>query len=250
MAKPPQITKLTVEQLANLKPEEQLEKVIAPLNGLVDGSSANLSQGLTFAENFSGKVHDLDIDMPASPWIAPTLLNSWVNFGSGRVEAGYRKFPDGRVEIRGAVKNGASPTSTMFTLPAGYRPSNRLDFPAIYNDVSAAGIKVDSDGVVAAVFAAGTTMVNINCCFTPSDMTPVAASPFPCHFSWKLSAPPKMIWIGSCKDRENGANLSLSPLALDWEFTTKDGGGSVKVRNVPGLQYGRKYRLTLIAVTG
>ncbi len=249
MAKPPQLSKLTLEALAELKPEEQIEALLPAINGLVDASGAT-NKGLTFSENMAGLVHELDIDMPATPWLAPTLVNFWVNFGSGRVDAGYRKLADGRIELRGCVKNGSSPTSTITTLPAGYRPSNRLDFQGVYNDAADFGFKVDSDGVVAAVYAAGTTMLNINCCFTPSDTSPAPASIFPKYFAWKSAGLPKLLWLGSCKDRENNAILALSPLAVDWEYVSKDGTGNIKVRNVPGLQYGRKYRLTLIAVTG
>ena len=55
-------------------------------------------------------------------WIAPTLLNSWANYGVDHPPAGYMKTPDGTVHLRGLIKNGSSTTATMFTLPVGYRP--------------------------------------------------------------------------------------------------------------------------------
>lgn len=53
-------------------------------------------------------------------WRAPTLLNSWVNYGSGWDTAGYKK-DNGIVYIKGLVKSGAD-SVPIFVLPAGYRP--------------------------------------------------------------------------------------------------------------------------------
>ena len=63
----------------------------------------------------------------ASAWTAPTLLNSWANYETPAFNAAqYRKTRDGRVMIRGLVKKttGASNT-TIFTLPAGFRPLSK-----------------------------------------------------------------------------------------------------------------------------
>jgi tetrahydromethanopterin S-methyltransferase subunit B len=60
-------------------------------------------------------------------WIAPTLLNSWVNYGGVYAVAGYYKDPIGLVHIKGLVKDGTTGTA-IFSLPAGYRPSEQLMF--------------------------------------------------------------------------------------------------------------------------
>jgi len=54
-------------------------------------------------------------------WVAPTLLNSWVNYGSGSNPAGYFKDKQGIVHLRGLVANGVG--TTIFTLPVGFRPT-------------------------------------------------------------------------------------------------------------------------------
>jgi hypothetical protein len=67
-------------------------------------------------------------------FIAPTLLNSWVNFGSTHANAGYYKDPFGRVHLRGMVKSGTTVANTpIFTLPVGYRPTADLLFPVDSN---------------------------------------------------------------------------------------------------------------------
>lgn len=60
------------------------------------------------------------------PWLTPTLINSWVNFGGGEQDLQYRKVDD-MVQIRGVVKSGAI-GSVIAVLPVGYRPPSPLGF--------------------------------------------------------------------------------------------------------------------------
>lgn len=55
--------------------------------------------------------------------IAPTLMNSWVNYGGAFTTAGYWKDADGIVHLQGTIKSGTATSATqLFELPAGYRP--------------------------------------------------------------------------------------------------------------------------------
>ncbi len=57
-------------------------------------------------------------------WTAITLVNSWVNFGSGYNTAAFFKDPVGVVHLRGLIRSGTTTAGTLlFTLPAGYRPA-------------------------------------------------------------------------------------------------------------------------------
>jgi hypothetical protein len=82
----------------------------------------------TWATEFATKPY-----VDGSGWIAPTLLNSWANYGGGFVAAGYTKVGPA-VYIRGTVKTGAI-GSTIFTLPAGYRPSATMIFSIVSNSL-------------------------------------------------------------------------------------------------------------------
>jgi hypothetical protein len=58
-------------------------------------------------------------------WQAPSLLNSWVNYGSGFDTVGYMKDSLGFVHVRGFIKSGATAAGTIiFNLPVGYRPES------------------------------------------------------------------------------------------------------------------------------
>ena len=54
-------------------------------------------------------------------WTAVTFQNSWVNYDGTFNQCGYLRDPHGFVHLRGLVKSGTIGT-TIFTLPAGYRP--------------------------------------------------------------------------------------------------------------------------------
>ena len=59
-------------------------------------------------------------------WTAGTLLNSWINFGSGYQDIEYRKIGD-IVYVRGLVTKTADfLLNTIITLPVGYRPPNTV----------------------------------------------------------------------------------------------------------------------------
>jgi hypothetical protein len=99
-------------------------------------------------------------------WTAATLINSWANNTTNDESfacfpAGYRK-QNGRVYLRGNVNAGGSSSSSMMTLPAGYRPSKALDFT-----INATGgfgvITVNSDGNVYLSHAtSGATSVSLD----------------------------------------------------------------------------------------
>lgn len=57
-------------------------------------------------------------------WISPTFANGWSNYGNYFDTAGYCKVGD-VVYLKGLVKAGSG---TIFTLPAGYRPSKQRFF--------------------------------------------------------------------------------------------------------------------------
>lgn len=62
------------------------------------------------------------------PWIAPTLLNSWVRYDAASPAyntPGYYKDRWGWVHLRGLVKSGANST-VIFTLPATHKPARRV----------------------------------------------------------------------------------------------------------------------------
>jgi hypothetical protein len=65
------------------------------------------------------------------PWIAPTMLNSWVAVAAGYLLPGYRKIgvaAGDMIQVRGQIKSGSAAVAA-FTLPAGYRPPATFTLP-------------------------------------------------------------------------------------------------------------------------
>jgi len=77
----------------------------------------------------------------------PTLLNGWVNYGSGYAAASYWKDAFGVVHLEGLLAGGATGVGTgLFQLPVGYRPPARMLFSAGSTTMGRAD--VDSIGLV------------------------------------------------------------------------------------------------------
>jgi hypothetical protein len=101
---------------------------------------------------------------PLPTFIAPTLLNSWVNYGGTVQNAGYALHL-GLVRLRGTVKLGTV-GSPIFTLPAGYRPGKAEAFAVVSNSLFGM-LQVDPNGNV--TLAVGSNVfVYLNCTFVPS----------------------------------------------------------------------------------
>lgn len=101
----------------------------------------------------------------APTFIAPTLLNSWVNFGAPTQNAGYT-LHQGMVILRGTVKSGTV-GSPIFTLPVGYRPSGNVGF-AIVSNALFGYIIIESDGDVVLATGFSNLSVYLNCSFVPT----------------------------------------------------------------------------------
>ena len=72
--------------------------------------------------------------MVQPPWISPTLVNGFENFGGTDSVAGYMKDSMGFVHLAGRIKTGASGTSP-WRLPVGYRPQYNIVVPNVSNNV-------------------------------------------------------------------------------------------------------------------
>jgi len=84
------------------------------------GPNAHLKTGYAFSQ-LSFNFNNFNSE---EAWIVPAFMNGWINFNTTHNPAGYFKDSLGIVHLRGLVKNGTNNT-TIFTLPVGYRPSNR-----------------------------------------------------------------------------------------------------------------------------
>lgn len=77
----------------------------------------------------------------------PAFENSWTNYGSGWVAAGFWRDPLGWVHLRGLIKSGTINTAA-FTLPPGFRPATGAETFAVNSNGAFGTVQVGTDGVV------------------------------------------------------------------------------------------------------
>jgi N-acetylneuraminic acid mutarotase len=82
-------------------------------------------------------------------FVAPTLLNNWVNFGSGYSTAGYYKDKESVVHLKGFIKGGTTTQNTnLFVLPFDCRPSETRVFTVASGDGTFGRVNVTTLGYV------------------------------------------------------------------------------------------------------
>ncbi|MDQ0047213.1 hypothetical protein J2T18_001496 [Paenibacillus polymyxa] len=102
-----------------------------------------------------------DKDNPV--WVTPTLLNGWTNRAADLSQISYLKDSAGYVHIKGVAKPGAVNTS-IFQLPAGYRPSLSIVAVVAANTDNAhdvlGRINIGANGNVGMIAVAGITITD------------------------------------------------------------------------------------------
>ncbi len=102
--------------------------------------------------------------IPVEAWQAPTLLNSWADFGSGTQGARFRKDPDGTIHVQGTVAGGSSASAVVLNLPAGYRPAAELRLPGV-SAAGAAELRITAAGDVSLPTGGSVTWAGISTVF-------------------------------------------------------------------------------------
>ena len=91
--------------------------------------------------------YDTDAPSVTTAWTNVTFQNGWTN--SGAYNTQYRKLTDELVQIRGGLHGTASPAgSTIFTMPAGYRPPFSINVPVVLASNAIGFVTVAASGVV------------------------------------------------------------------------------------------------------
>jgi hypothetical protein len=118
----------------------------------------------TATDDASWGIDSVAVEDCGEAFIAPTLLNSWLDYGSSNDPTGYRGEAGGRVRIRGCVKSGTVGAGTpVFQLPAAYRPAKNKSFD-IPTDTGRGVLNVLSGGNVE-IASGGNGWAYIDCAF-------------------------------------------------------------------------------------
>lgn len=130
---------------------------VNPVRMYFDSVTADLKLTNSAIDVFGIDVFDGNVTMKPRAilipdnFIAPALLNSWVNFGGTTGAAGYTLDRLGNVTLQGSVKSGTV-GDPIFVLPVGYRPVKDRNFAVTTNTGASSvygNIGVLQDGTVA-----------------------------------------------------------------------------------------------------
>lgn len=262
MATPPPKKTLTLEDVPGAP--GWLEKLLGPLNTALRASAEALERGLTFRENFSGEVRQVDVT-PPEEWFTPTLALGWSSSVSGTDPQPFslRKTFSGKVEARGRLDwtSGGTPSSAQLisSLASMYAPSHREVFD-IYGFDSALAYKPSTVSINAAGEIRWETPSGgfRNMSFS-GDVWWTAADSSPPRW-----ASPLEVRLGTPQQRfvgRPGAVLCLSARrkqspdkgavvsAIDWSpLPGERGEMGIRIHRVWGLAPGVGYTLTLLVL--
>lgn len=100
------------------------------------------------------------INSEDSAWAAPTLTNSWANYGGVFNTTAYRLDSNGYVHLKGLIRNGTV-GSAAFTLPTGYRPA-AAELRCVISNGAIGRVDIDSSGVVTPSSPASAVWVSLD----------------------------------------------------------------------------------------
>lgn len=107
------------------------------------GCNSYIPVNLNYLPNRSGSKHE-------TGWLTPALQAGWGQYSNPSTptavfsEVRYKKAADGVVEVKGMISGGTvTAGTTLFTLPAGYRPDSQLLFRAANAGSGANNSRVD-----------------------------------------------------------------------------------------------------------
>lgn len=130
--------------------------------GFLETNDNPFGLGVDIVYVVDGVTYTEAINLPpnAFTWTAVTFANSWVNYGGAHAVAAYGKTAEGMVVLKGLVKDGTV-GSTMFTLPADFRPAQACRFGTIANGAGGR-IDITTGGAVSLATGGSNVYVSLN----------------------------------------------------------------------------------------
>ena len=117
------------EKVPAIKDGSNVSITVDEIRGVGGGVNSTIQTALDLKANQSTTYTKTEVDSLATDPVDLTLLNSAVAYGSGYEVPSYYRTKDNIVHLRGLMKN--STDNHIATLPAGFRPANRLLFTTV-----------------------------------------------------------------------------------------------------------------------
>jgi hypothetical protein len=142
------INGLEVEAIYHNSWSTPVTTVYDPADAIVGNIRYNMFN-VDFVFDGGANVDALAVGQPTSPltWIEPTLTNGWSAVGTPISPVSFVKDGQGWVHLRGQLTGGTI-NDAAFTLPVGYRPGYKLQFPVLAGPTVISVLDVLPDGGV------------------------------------------------------------------------------------------------------
>lgn len=243
----PRLAQLNLRDFEDPGPD--VERLVEGLNTSVDAIHRVMGGAVTGQDVRSLRIAKFSVTVP-SPWVAPTLGNSWVNYGLTTTPARFMKHPTGVVELQGAIKSGVVGLPA-FALPLGFRPSADLHFASSSNGAYGAFYITNAGFVVP--FIGSNVYFFLDCQFLPMEATPRPLSCWPVSVPVPMTEPPLGVIAIAAKNKGAGDRaISSDPMCVlpSWRFVRSGRGAAVQVLDIPGLAYDSAHEVTLLILGG
>lgn len=251
-------TRFVPEDYPDLTAPENREKFLRNLNAFAETANKKFQPGGQDLGSLAGFTKEITIGGGKAAIAAASPDTAWHTiggggepaFGAGITNTGapypscrFMRDAGGTVFVQLAYNRSAGNGSTVFVLPAGYRPSGKLEFASNSNGVQRTTVL--ADGTVVTDYATANPIV-VSCVFPAEDYTPATGtsetSAFPIRFKNELGKSPAGIAIlGAWNTTTSGKEAPVSVGSPAWSLAD----GQIVLHDVSGLLPGKKYRLTI-----
>lgn len=245
------VDNIRTEDLLGLEQDEMVERLLGPLNNLIN-ESKNAISALGFQN-----CQIIEVNAVSGDWDwhtvgntgEPAFENSWVNFDTVWNSAAFRIDHDGIVTLKGLVKNGTiSPSLPIFTLPAGFRPARRCSFATVSNSLFGQ-VNVFETGAVVPQVGSNISFY-IDCVRFKAEGNVAIPDKFtgddwPIRLSHSVKGMVKGVKCISAMKTGGSYDGYIVLPQVSWEVINE---GTVKISSVKGLAPGTKYRLSFLII--
>lgn len=134
-------------------------KILIGTASVYDEANTRLGIGVVLPEYTLDVNGSFQCTQMGETWVNATYNTGWTDYYGTYHSVGYKKVGD-LVYLRGTCKRISGSSSTIITLPSGYRPAKNVPFAASSNYLNC-GIDIDSAGNVVLVGGSPTTWVSL-----------------------------------------------------------------------------------------
>lgn len=268
LAKTAKFTKVTKESLVDAPDAEWVDRLIEPVNRLLDADAQAKDGNLTFTGNLNSEVVEINVRTVDPRYFifdkhvqTTDLSDRWS--GDPTYEKSYIiKHPDQTVELYLAMDDfGIAPTvyTNLFTtgLPDEFRPprallisGNKFDYtsnPPLTWDASP--FILFPDGNLQYCGNALTSHVYVaHIRYLPLSPKQVPLSCWPLTAKTRFTTPPIGVIVLSVEDAEPGGAQMVLPgsLGVVWSYTKAGEYPQIRIENIANLPYNRSFKIKLL----